>query len=450
MTTQAQTNVPNTQGLSRFIPILSIGLLFFIFGFITWLNGALIPFLQMVCELTEIQALLIAFCFYIAYVVMALPMAKILEKTGYQKGMSLGLGIIAMGCLLFVPAALTAVFPIFLLAQFVVGSGLTILQTASNPFIVRLGNEDSAAARIAFMGLLNKAAGVLAPIVFTSLVLSGLPDVNQESLNAMPSDARVALINDMSVSLIQPYVGMAVALGILAMVFMRISLPSIDNETEAEGEQLNKRSDDTPASSKQILQFPHLVLGAISLFFYVGVEVVAGDTIGLYGSSIGVENATTLTSYTMVAMVIGYFIGLICIPRLISQRTALLSSALLGLVLTICILLSSNTDTGISSALWGWLGVQTLPNTVTFIALLGLANAMVWPAIWPLALNNLGKYTAQGSALLIMGIAGGAILPMVYGIASEAIGGQTAYAILLPCYCFIAYYALWGCKKTRW
>lgn len=450
MTTQAQTNVPNTQGLSRFIPILSIGLLFFIFGFITWLNGALIPFLQMVCELTEIQALLIAFCFYIAYVVMALPMAKILEKTGYQKGMSLGLGIIAMGCLLFVPAALTAVFPIFLLAQFVVGSGLTILQTASNPFIVRLGNEDSAAARIAFMGLLNKAAGVLAPIVFTSLVLSGLPDVNQESLNAMPSDVRVALINDMSVSLIQPYVGMAIALGILAMVFMRISLPSIDNETEAEGEQLNKRSDDTPASSKQILQFPHLVLGAISLFFYVGVEVVAGDTIGLYGSSIGVENATTLTSYTMVAMVIGYFIGLICIPRLISQRTALLSSALLGLVLTICILLSSNSDTGISSALWGGLGVQALPNTVTFIALLGLANAMVWPAIWPLALNNLGKYTAQGSALLIMGIAGGAILPMVYGVASEAIGGQTAYAILLPCYCFIAYYALWGCKKTRW
>lgn len=450
MTTQAQTNVPNTQGLSRFIPILSIGLLFFIFGFITWLNGALIPFLQMVCELTEIQALLIAFCFYIAYVVMALPMAKILEKTGYQKGMSLGLGIIAMGCLLFVPAALTAVFPIFLLAQFVVGSGLTILQTASNPFIVRLGNEDSAAARIAFMGLLNKAAGVLAPIVFTSLVLSGLPDVNQESLNAMPSDARIALINDMSVSLIQPYVGMAIALGILAMVFMRISLPSIDNEAEAEGEQLNQRIDDTPASNKQILQFPHLVLGAISLFFYVGVEVVAGDTIGLYGSSIGVENATTLTSFTMVAMVIGYFIGLVCIPRLISQRIALLSSALLGLVLTICILLSSNSDTGISSALWGGLGVQALPNTVTFIALLGLANAMVWPAIWPLALNNLGKYTAQGSALLIMGIAGGAILPMVYGIASEAIGGQTAYVILLPCYCFIAYYALWGCKKTRW
>ncbi|GMM67880.1 sugar MFS transporter [Alteromonas sp. MTD1] len=448
MTTQAQSDVPNTEGLSRFIPILSIGLLFFIFGFITWLNGALIPFLQMVCELTELQALLIAFCFYIAYVVMALPMAKILEKTGYQKGMSLGLGIIAVGCLLFVPAALTAFFPIFLLAQFVVGSGLTILQTASNPFIVRLGNEESAAARIAFMGLLNKAAGVLAPIVFTSLVLSGLPDVNQDSLNAMPADARAALINDMSVSLIQPYVGMAIALGLLALVFMRIALPSI--ESTSNSEQAADALANTAPQNKQILQFPHLVLGAVSLFFYVGVEVVAGDTIGLYGSSIGVENATTLTSFTMVAMVIGYAIGLMCIPRFISQQTALLSSAILGLVLTICIMLSSNSDTGVSNALWGWLGVQALPNSVTFIALLGLANAMVWPAIWPLALNNLGKYTAQGSALLIMGIAGGAILPMVYGVTSESIGGQTAYAIMLPCYCFIAYYALLGCKKESW
>jgi len=448
MTTQAQSDVPNTEGLSRFIPILSIGLLFFIFGFITWLNGALIPFLQMVCELTELQALLIAFCFYIAYVVMAMPMAKILEKTGYQKGMSLGLGIIAVGCLLFVPAALTAFFPIFLLAQFVVGSGLTILQTASNPFIVRLGNEESAAARIAFMGLLNKAAGVLAPIVFTSLVLSGLPDVNQESLNAMPADARAALINDMSVSLIQPYVGMAIALGLLALIFMRIALPSI--ESTSNSEQAADALANTAPQNKQILQFPHLVLGAVSLFFYVGVEVVAGDTIGLYGSSIGVENATTLTSFTMVAMVIGYAIGLMCIPRFISQQTALLSSAILGLVLTICIMLSSNSDSGVSNALWGWLGVQALPNSVTFIALLGLANAMVWPAIWPLALNNLGKYTAQGSALLIMGIAGGAILPMVYGVTSEAIGGQTAYAIMLPCYCFIAYYALLGCKKESW
>ncbi|WP_032097522.1 MULTISPECIES: sugar MFS transporter [unclassified Alteromonas] len=457
MTLHAQTSVAPPSGLARYTPIVSIGLLFFIFGFITWLNGALIPFLQMVCELTEIQALLIAFCFYIAYVVMALPMAKILEKTGYQKGMSLGLGIIALGCALFVPAALSAWFPIFLLAQFVVGSGLTILQTASNPFIVRLGSEESAAARIAFMGLLNKAAGVLAPIIFTALVLNGLPDVNQEMLSAMAEQDRAALINDMSVSLIQPYIGMAIALAVLALGFTKINLPAIgEGNSEKNSEQHSDQSGNadsslnTPQADKRILQFPHLVLGAVSLFFYVGVEVVAGDTIGLYGSSLGVDNATTLTSYTMVAMVIGYAIGLVCIPRLFSQQAALLGSAVTGVLFTCAILFASDRSTSISDTLWGWAGIQVLPNSVALIALLGFANALVWPAIWPLALNNLGKYTAQGSALLIMGIAGGAILPMVYGGASEWVGGQHAYAIMLPCYCFIGYYAIWGSKKQTW
>lgn len=449
MTLHAQTSVAPPSGLARYTPIVSIGLLFFIFGFITWLNGALIPFLQMVCELTEIQALLIAFCFYIAYVVMALPMAKILEKTGYQKGMSLGLGIIALGCALFVPAALSAWFPIFLLAQFVVGSGLTILQTASNPFIVRLGSEESAAARIAFMGLLNKAAGVLAPIIFTALVLNGLPDVNQEMLSAMAEQERAALINDMSVSLIQPYIGMAIALAVLALGFTKINLPAIGEGNSEQACNVDS-SLNTPQADKRILQFPHLVLGAVSLFFYVGVEVVAGDTIGLYGSSLGVDNATTLTSYTMVAMVIGYAIGLVCIPRLFSQQAALLGSAVTGVLFTCAILFASDTSTSISDALWGWAGIQVLPNSVALIALLGFANALVWPAIWPLALNNLGKYTAQGSALLIMGIAGGAILPMVYGGASEWVGGQHAYAIMLPCYCFIGYYAIWGSKKQTW
>jgi FHS family L-fucose permease-like MFS transporter len=449
MTLHAQTSVAPPSGLARYTPIVSIGLLFFIFGFITWLNGALIPFLQMVCELTEIQALLIAFCFYIAYVVMALPMAKILEKTGYQKGMSLGLGIIALGCALFVPAALSAWFPIFLLAQFVVGSGLTILQTASNPFIVRLGSEESAAARIAFMGLLNKAAGVLAPIIFTALVLNGLPDVNQEMLSAMAEQERAALINDMSVSLIQPYIGMAIALAVLALGFTKINLPAIGEGNSEQACNVDS-SLNSPQADKRILQFPHLVLGAVSLFFYVGVEVVAGDTIGLYGSSLGVDNATTLTSYTMVAMVIGYAIGLVCIPRLFSQQAALLGSAVTGVLFTCAILFASDTSTSISDALWGWAGIQVLPNSVALIALLGFANALVWPAIWPLALNNLGKYTAQGSALLIMGIAGGAILPMVYGGASEWVGGQYAYAIMLPCYCFIGYYAIWGSKKTAW
>lgn len=421
-------------------PIMCIGLLFFIFGFVTWLNGALIPFLQMVCELTELQALLIAFCFYVAYVVMALPMARILEKTGYKKGMSLGLGIIAFGCLLFVPAAMTKAFPIFLLAQFVVGSGLTILQTASNPFIVQLGDKDSAAARIALMGLLNKAAGVLAPLVFTALVLGDFAGINQVALEQMNAIERASQIEQMASQLTQPYVGMALALGALALVFVRINLPEIEFDN----------TDDSKPEGKGVMQFPHLVLGAVTLFFYVGVEVIAGDTIGLYGSSLGVENATSLTSFTMSAMVIGYLVGLLCIPRYLSQSTALLGSAVLGMALSLFIVLGSDESTYVSSILWGWSGVQVIPDTVALISLLGLANALVWPAVWPLALEGLGRWTPKGAAILIMGIAGGAILPMLYGILGEGIGNQHAYVLLLPCYAFIAYYAVLGHKKRQW
>lgn len=437
MTTQT---LPRT-GMQSLMPILTIGLLFFIFGFVTWLNGALIPFLQMVCELSEMEALFIAFCFYVAYVVMALPMAKILEVTGYKKGMSLGLAMIAIGCLLFVPAALSKTFAVFLIAQFVVGSGLTILQTASNPFIVHLGSQDSAAARIAFMGLLNKFAGVLAPLLFTALVLGNFSDVSQVSLAQLPEAERAAQLNEMSSQLIQPYIGMAIALGILAMGLMRVNLPDIQFESDDSG-------DNTQANG--VLQFPHLVLGAITLFCYVGVEVIAGDTIGLYGSSLGVANATSLTSFTMTAMVIGYFLGLFCIPRLISQSKAMLMSGILGVVFTVGIMLGSDQSHSISSILWGWTGIQTLPDTVTLIALLGLANAMVWPTVWPLALADLGKFTPKGSAILIMGIAGGAILPLVYGGLSDTLDAQSAYAVMLPCYAFICYYALGGHKKRAW
>lgn len=439
MKTEAQP-LPQTAQSSLF-PILCIGLLFFIFGFVTWLNGALIPFLQMVIELSEIEALFIAFCFYIAYVVMALPMAKILEKTGYQKGMSLGLVIIAVGCLMFVPAALNREFAIFLLAQFVVGSGLTILQTASNPFIVQLGSQDSAAARIAFMGLLNKAAGVIAPIVFTALVLGEFAHVSQVSLAQMDEVSKAQQIDQMSIQLIQPYVGMAIALVAIAFVFARVGLPEIEFESE------NKQSDDDTSS---VLRFPHLVLGAITLFFYVGVEVVAGDTIGLYGSSLGVANATSLTSFTMGAMVVGYILGLLCIPRFVSQSQALLISAVLGIVFSLAIVFGSNDSTVLSQIIWAWSGLPEVPDTITLIALLGLANAMVWPAIWPLALEGLGKWTPQGSAILIMGIAGGAVFPLFYGLLSESIGSQDAYLMLVPCYGFIAYYALAGHKKRQW
>lgn len=419
---------------SGFIAMIIIGVLFFIFGFVTWLNGALIPFLQIVCQLTEIQALLVAFTFYIAYVVMALPMAFVIEKLGYKLSMSVGLFIIAIGFLLFVPAAKTQAFTIFLIAQFVVGSGLTILQTASNPYVVKVGPQETAAVRISVMGLLNKSAGVIAPLIFTALIIGDLSSTNSYSLSLLSEVERADKINTLANNLILPYIGLALVLFVLgiALKFSPLAELAPDEEYVTTSAQ----------SKSSVLQFPHLILGVATLFMYVGVEVIAGDTIGLFGSSLGVLNTTSLTSYTMAFMVLGYIVGMLLIPKFISQVQALTASAVFGLIISILVVYSDPTSTEVSSVLLTWLGLPELPNTIVYIALLGFANALVWPAIWPLALDGLGKFTAKGSALLIMGISGGAILPLVYGALAEQFSGQQAYWMMVPCYLFILFYAL--------
>ena len=435
-----QAVIDKEQQQSSLMPMLIIGVLFFIFGFITWLNGALIPFLQIVCDLTETQALLIAFAFYIANVVMALPMSKVLDKTGYKHAMSIGLGIIAVGCLLFIPAAYSREFTVFLLAQFVVGSGLTILQTASNPYIVKIGPQETAAVRISIMGLLNKGAGVFAPLIFTALVLGEFSDVSAQSIAQLSEAERLQQIEALANGLVMPYIWMAIAMSALALALKFSTLPDLDLSNEKQHEQ----------SNESVLAYPQLVLGVFTLFLYVGVEVIAGDTIGLFGSQLGLANATSLTSYTMAFMVIGYVTGLIVIPRFIDQAQALTGSAILGIVLTIMVAVSDPQSYAVSTALWGWTGVTVLPDTITYIAILGFANALVWPAVWPLALDGLGKLTPRASACLVMGIAGGAILPMVYGGLAESIDSQSAYWMMLPCYIFILFYAMKGHRLRHW
>jgi glucose/galactose transporter len=430
----------NYQASSSIVPMAIIGVLFFLFGFITWLNGALIPFLQIVCDLSESEALFIAFAFYIAYVVMALPMSWVLDKTGYKNGMSLGLVLIALGCLLFIPAAYSQAFSVFLVAQFIVGTGLTILQTASNPYIVKIGPSETAAVRISIMGLLNKFAGFLAPIIFTALVLGDFSDVNAQFMETLGADEKQEKINALSDALVMPYLYMTGVLVILAVLLKRSSLPELDLEKEETIED----------QGKSIFAYPQLILGVVTLFLYVGVEVIAGDTIGLFGSQLGVANPSSLTSYTMAFMVVGYLCGLAVIPRFISQSQALVGSALLGIILSILIVFADNQSTAISSTLWAWSGLPALPDSITLIAILGFANAMVWPAVWPLALEGLNKLTARASALLIMGISGGAILPVCYGYFAEHTSSQNAYWMMLPCYGFILFYALLGHKKRSW
>ncbi len=442
-----EMTISKARPTTNFVPLAIIGALFFIFGFVTWQNGALVPYLQMVCQLTETQALLVASAFYFAYTAMALPSAMLLEKCGYKKGMAIGLLGLVAGFIIYIPAAMSQEFVIFLVAQFVIGSGLTLLQTAANPYVVKVGPIESAAVRIMFMGLLNKGAGFLAPIAFTAVVLGDFAGVSAKSIAAMAEPEKSETITALANGLINPYIGMAVAFVVLAGLLTLSPLPELSLEDEETDEAVNENSTDNRSS---ILQFPSLILGAVTIFVYVGAEVIAGDTIGLFASNLGVENATSLTSYTMAFMLIGYALGIVLIPRFISQEIALIGSAVSGIIFSLLVVLGNSGSTTVSSVLWGWMGVPLLPDTITYIALLGFANALVWPAVWPLAMKGLGKFTAKGSALLIMGISGGALLPLLYGVLAENIDGQTAYVVMLPLYVFILFYAVKGHKIRQW
>lgn len=411
---------------SYVLSITIIGALFFIFGFVTWLNGILIPYLQIACELTTFQALYVAFAFYISYTIMALPSSWVLKKTGFKNGMMIGLLVMAVGTLLFIPAAMTRTYLLFLVGLFVMGTGLAVLQTASNPYITIIGPIESAAKRISIMGICNKLAGALAPLILAYFILND-GDAFVESLKSMDAAAKTAALDDLARRVINPYIVMSVVLILLGLMIRFSPLPEIEEENE-------ENADETQTSKTSILQFPHLILGVLALFLYVGVEVIAGDTIIRYGISLGIpiSQAKIFTSLTLSAMIIGYVVGILLIPKIINQRTALIASAILGMVFSVAAIFTN----GLVS--------------VTFIALLGLANALVWPAIWPLALNNLGRFLKTGSALLVMAISGGALLPMVWGGLADIENEQTAYWVMVPSYLFILFYAIKGYKLKSW
>ena len=416
-----------TPAKSYLLPMIIISALFFIFGFVTWLNGILIPYLKIACELTNFQALFVAFAFYIAYTVMALPSAWVLERTGLKNGMMLGLWVMAVGTLIFLPAAYTRTYWVFLLGLFVMCTGLAILQTASNPYITIIGPRESAARRISILGICNKLAGAIAPLLLAYYIFND-GDAFIKSIESLDAAARSIALDELATRVVNPYIVMTIIL-ILMGIGIRISpLPEIEKEQDPDvNESVFK-------GKTSIFAFPHLVLGGIALFFYVGAEVIAGDTIIRYGQSLGIKMdvAKSFTSYTMLSMLVGYIAGILLIPRYLDQRKALMISAVLGVLFT----LGAVFTDGIYS--------------VMFVALFGLSNALVWPAVWPLALHNLGSFINRGSALLIMAISGGAFLPLVWGKFSDIYSSQHAYWIMIPCYLVILYYALWGYKLTSW
>lgn len=398
-------------------PLIIIGLLFFVFGFVTWVNGTLISFFKKAFDLSNTGSYLVTFAFFISYTVMAIPSSAVLKKVGFKKGMSLGLGIMAIGTLIFVPAAEAESYPLFLVGLFTIGIGLTLLQTASNPYATILGPRESAAQRISFMGIANKTAGIISQKVFGGILLAG------GAVGAAVS------AKDELQKVVTPYLILTGVLVVLAiLILFSKGLPEVSEEQEG-----NDQAAITTKSS--VFDFPNLVLGLIALFCYVGAEVIAGDSIISYGISLGFssDEASQFGTYTLWLMMLGYVLGIVLIPKYVSQQTWLKLSSILGIIVTILALVT----TGFSSVLC--------------IAILGLANAIMWPAIWPLAIDGLGKYTKIGSAWLIMMIAGGAILPLIYGSLSDFLkNSQMAYAIMIPLYGFVLYFAMIGHKKKTW
>lgn len=428
---------------NNLIPIAIIAGLFFIFGFVTWINGALIPFMKTINELTDTQSYFVASASYISFVVMALPASYILSKIGYRKGMSLGLSIMAIGALVFIPAAEARTYWVFLTGIFIQGVGMTLLQTAANPYITILGPIESGAKRIAIMGIANKTAGALGSLIFGALLLSGIDEV-KEKLGTVSVEEKGQLLDTMADSVFTPYLVMALVLFVLAILIRKAPLPHVEAVPVEE-------NNDGKTAKTSIFQFPHLWLGVLTLFVYVGAEVIAGDTIIAYGISLGFPayEAKFFTTLTLLAMVFTYALGVFLIPKYLKQGTALRISAALGIIFSVCILFT----TGFTSIL--------------FVAALGIANALVWPAVWPLTLEGLGKFTKTASALLIMAISGGAIIPPLYGrlvdsnkqelIANGienadaiATAATSSYWILIPCYAIILFFAIWGHKYKSW
>ncbi|MBD0376365.1 MAG: glucose/galactose MFS transporter, partial [Flavisolibacter sp.] len=334
----------------------------------------------------------------------------------------------AIGSLIFVPAANARSFYLFLAGLFVQGAGLALLQTAVNPYISIIGPIESAAKRISIMGICNKVAGMLSPVILGALVLKNATAIEKGITTTTDALKQNQLLNELASRVIPPYIIMAAVLLLLVFMIRKSKLPEIDESKEgAENETTDKTS---------AFQFPHLMLGVLCLFLYVGVEVMAGDAIGTYGKSMGMplDQTKYFTTFTLFAMLAGYVAGIFTIPKIISQQKALSISAVLGVIFTTCVF----ATTGYTA--------------ITFIALLGLANALMWPAIFPLAIDGLGRFTKIGSALLIMGIAGGALMPLLYSTLKDKahLSNQMSFLVcMLPSYLYIFYYSVQGYRAGK-
>ncbi len=422
---------------STIFSVAIIGLLFFIFGFTTWINAILIPYFKIACELNYVQSLLVAFAFYIAYFVMAIPAAHLLEKVGFKKGIMIGFWIMSLGALIFIPAALTRTYGIFLLGLFSIGTGLAILQPAANVYITMIGSKERAAQRMSIMGVCNKTAGIIAPLLLAAAIFRPTDTELFKQIPLMDAATRNAALDELILRVIIPYASMAVVLFGLGLMIRYSILPEIDTNNET-SEVANANSGKT-----SIIQFPHLILGAVGIFLHVGSQVTGINTVIGYAQSLGLPllEAKIFPSYILGITMFGFLMGIVLIPKYINHLNVLRICTTSAVILTLLFFLVRGQVT--------FLG-HTVNLSIWLLVLLGLSNSLMWSTLWPLALNGLGRFTKMGGSILVMGLCGSAIIPIFYGYFADHYTTHLAYLVLLPCYVYLVYYAYYGYRVKNW
>ena len=410
------------------LSLAMLGCLYFVFGLVSWVNSILVPYFKVACDLhSEVQSYLAQFAFYIAYLVMTIPASALLSRTGYKKGALIGLWILAFGAFLFTPAALTRTYNLFLLALFTMGTALAILQTVANPFVTIIGPIETAAKRISIVGICNKFAGVLAPIVFSALVIK---PHDKEVMAAVQSgtlvgEAKDAALNELIKGVIPPYLVLGVLLLLFGIVFYKSSIKDINPSDNKPSGEVDGR--------KSVLSYPYLVLGVLALFCHLGSQALSVNTIIGFADDLGFKATQIFPSLTLACTLLGYFLGVILIPRVLSQSQMLKIVTCAGLLLSVLVILLP--------ARYG----------IFCLVLLGIPNSVIYAGIWPLAIHDLGKWTNLGSALLVMALCGSAIMPLIYASCVDASGSlQMSYWLLVPCFAYMIYYAFHGHKINRW
>lgn len=420
------------------ISIILIGLMFFMFGFLTWINAILIPYFKVACELNIVQSLLVAFAFYIAYFIMAIPASHVLRKFGFKKGIMIGFSIMAVGALIFIPAALTRIYGVFLFGLFSIGTGLSILQPAANTYITKIGDKESAGQRMSIMGVCNKTAGIVAPLLLAWAILRPTDNELFQQIPTMSEAVKNAVLDELIKRVIVPYSVVAVVLVGIGLLIRYSILPEIDTDSESPEVAVSS------SSKNSIIEFPHLILGALAIFLHVGSQVTGINTIIGYGQSMGIPilEAKVFPSYILGITMFGFLCGIVLIPKYISQLNILRLCTSSAVVLTLVFF-------AVHGNIVTFLG-HTTDLSIWILVLLGLSNSLMWSGIWPLALDGLGKFTKLGGSILIMGLCGSAIVPLIYGHYADKFNTHVAYWILMPCYLYLLYYAFYGYRIRNW